>query len=603
MADVFLAKLTGKSEFAKLSVVKRLKQTEEDDPEIINMFADEARLSARLNHPSIVQTFEVGEDENGPFLVMEYIEGQPLGRIRSRATRRGSPLPRAMALKIIRETIGALAYSHNLQDHDGTLLKVVHRDVSPENIMVTYAGMTKLVDFGVAKTAASMSKTRAGVLKGKVAYMAPEQARSDENIDERVDVFAVGLILWELLTGKRMWEGMSEAKVFERLLDKDPLPRTKEVSEDVPEELEEICAKAIAKEKDDRYADMGELLDAVEGAIAKLGLRASDREIGQFVSNLFETEREKVKALVASSAAKKEESTAPSSQPQVIDDSTSDPLLWRGATGSSPGSSLPSDVSSKSEGNKVISKLEKIEQNSLPPTINAGSGVSSVSSMTDAGVSDTKVTAAQLRKSPVKPILAAAGLVVVIIVAVMVGKNMGSSETPTVATEKPVDIPIINTNIAPPAPAPTHEKDIENDVTIDISVKPTSSRLFLDGSRVNGNPYHLKTSRGSAIHELKAEADGFETRTMTLVFDKDRAIDMTLSRAGAGYIPPPSPKQTPSPAPQPAPQPVHTPGPVVAPSPAPAPAPAPAPTGISEIDPTKPKPGKQDKLDTDVFKR
>ena len=584
MADVFLAKLSGKSEFAKLAVIKRLKSSEEDDPEIVNMFADEARLSARLNHPSIVQTFEVGEDDGGPFLVMEYIEGQPLGRIRSRALRRGTPLPRPMALKIVRETCGALAYAHNLSDHDGTLLKVVHRDVSPENIMVSYAGLTKLVDFGVAKTAASMSKTRAGVLKGKVAYMAPEQARSDENIDERVDVFAVGLILWELLTAKRMWEGMSEAKVFERLLDKDPLPHVKEVDATIPDELDEICAKSISKDADQRYANMNELLDAIERTIAKLDLRASDREIGQFVSRLFESERDKVKALVASTTAKREDAAIPS-QPQIIDDAQSDPLLWRGAgsSGTSSASSLKrkadSGSSSRSSGSRPLPTM------STPPS----------EPTTAAGVSETKIEEIpQLRKNPLKPILAIAGAVLVVISAVMIGKNMGASDT-TTAVPSAEPLPVISTVLTPSTAAPTVAQDIDNSVAIEISVKPSNARLFLDGSRVQGNPYHLKTSRGSAIHEIRAEADGFETRQMTLVFDKDRALEISLSRAGAGYVAPPSPKPSPSPSPAPS--------PVAAPSPAPAPVPAPAPTGISEMDPSKPKAGKQDKLDTDVFKR
>jgi serine/threonine-protein kinase len=564
MADVFLAKLSG--EFAKLSVVKRLKPAEDDDPEIIHMFADEARLSARLNHPSIVQTFEVGEDDNGPFLVMEYVEGQSLGRLRSRAQRRGTPLPRAMALKIVRETIGALEYAHNLQDHDGSVLRVVHRDVSPENIMVTYAGMTKLIDFGVAKTAASMSKTRAGVLKGKVAYMAPEQARSDENIDERVDVFAVGLILWELLTGQRMWEGMSEAKVFERLLDRAPLPRAREVAPDVPHELDVICSKAIAKDKDDRYANMGELMDAVETAIAKLDLRASDREIGQFVSSLFEVEREKVKALVASAAARKDDS-APS-QPEAFEDSGSDPLLWRGA--SSGSKSAPTEDSSKSDKSKEISKIAKIQASSLVPSAVGSLG----NSTTEGGVENTKVAAAQLRKNPLKPVLAAAGIVLVVIIAVMVGKTMASSDTPAV-TEKPIEplLPTIDTNVTPSTPAPTQETNLENDVTIDITVRPSNARLYLDGNRVNGNPYHLKTSRGSAIHELRADADGFETRTMTMVFDKDRTVELSLSRANPGYVPPPRPDQ---------------PAPKMRPAPAPQPAPAPAPPGTNQGDPNKP---------------
>ncbi|MBX3229708.1 MAG: serine/threonine protein kinase [Labilithrix sp.] len=564
MADVFLAKLSGKSEFAKLSVVKKLKSTEDDDPEITAMFADEARLTSRLNHPSIVQTFEVGEDESGPFLVMEYIEGQPLGRIRSRAARRGKTLSRAMALKIMRETVGALAYAHELADHDGKLLKVVHRDVSPENIMVTYAGLTKLVDFGVAKTAASMSKTRAGVLKGKVAYMAPEQARSDENIDERVDIFAVGLILWELLTAKRLWEGLSEAKVFERLLDKEPLPRAKEVVPEIPDELDEICAKAIAKDKEDRYATAHELLDALERAIAKLDLRASDREIGQFVSGLFEAEREKVKALVTSAMAKKEEETP--SSPKTLEDS--DPLMWRAdTTGDHSIPKLPTE-SSKSSGTKEDSK-----------------------SSTSTAVFETKHAEAQFRTRPAKPLLIGVGAVAALALAVLAGKNLGGAPPPP-PVEEP--LPVVATETPPPRPIAT--EPVDTSITIEVTVRPQNARIFVDGARVAGNPYKMKTSRGSAAHEVRAEAEGYETRTIAVTFDRDRAIDLILNRQAWG-VPAPAPAPAPTTAPPPAPKP-----PAPAPA-APAPAPAPAPTGISEIDPSKPKPGQQDKLDTDVFKR
>src|SRR5688572_12394439 len=237
MADVYLAKMIGKSDFAKLAVVKRLKLNDAEDMEVAKMFADEARLSARLNHPNIVQTFEVGEDTEGPYLVMEYLEGQPLSRLRSRSRRRGTPLPRTIGLHVLEEALTALSYAHQLCDHDGEPLRVVHRDVSPENILVTYAGTTKLVDFGVAKTANSSTHTRAGVLKGKIAYMAPEQARSDTSLDARADVFAAGLILWEILAGKRMWEGMTELDVVARLVDPEPLPTLRSVDADIPDEL------------------------------------------------------------------------------------------------------------------------------------------------------------------------------------------------------------------------------------------------------------------------------------------------------------------------------------------------------------------------------
>jgi serine/threonine-protein kinase len=241
---------------------------------------------------------------------MEHLEGQPLSRIRSRVGRRDMTIPRAISMEILRDTLAGLSYAHGLIDHDGTPLRVVHRDVSPENIMVTYAGQTKLVDFGVAKTVASMSRTRAGVLKGKVAYMAPEQARSDTTIDERADVFAAGLLLWEMLTNKRLWEGLSEEEVFERLLDEAPLPRVRTVDPEIPEELDELCAKAMQKDKERRFASASDLLDALEKASAEYDLRASKREVGQFVIERFEAERDKVRTLVSNAVAKSKEAAA-----------------------------------------------------------------------------------------------------------------------------------------------------------------------------------------------------------------------------------------------------------------------------------------------------
>lgn len=580
MADVYLAKVAGKHDFAKLSVVKRLKLMEDEDPEILTMFADEARLSARLNHPGIVQTFEVGEDENGPFLVMEYIEGQPLGRIRSRSARRTQPLSRGMAIKIVRETIGALAYAHNLIDHDGSVLSVVHRDVSPENIMVTYTGLTKLVDFGVAKTTASISKTRAGVLKGKVAYMAPEQARSDENIDARVDVFAVGLILWELLTGKRLWEGMSEAKVFERLLDKDPLPRARSVDETIPQELDDICAKAISKEKEDRYESANDMLEALEEAAVKLGLRAADREIGQFVSKLFEVEREKVRSLVAAAMATKEDSNG-----ATITNEDSDPLLL----------ALPS-ISN-------IPKSDPTPSFASITTSEAPSGVASHNSSlpaqsTSVGVSETKVTEPEFKRAnPAKIFFGIAALATTAIVAVMVGKNIGAKDA-----EMPIVIP---------PPPPSASAAPVPDVQVDIWVKPPNARLTIDGKPQSVVPFHSKAPKDATVHELKVEADGYETRTLKVAFDRDRAIDMTLNKVGAPprvwtpgtAPPPPRPSASTSASATPA-APTATLSPEAnTPPPSFDSTPAPSATGITEINPDKPKTPGKDKLDTDVFKR
>jgi serine/threonine protein kinase len=595
MADVYLAKLTGKADFAKLAVVKRLKPIEDEDAEIVRMFADEARLCARLNHPNIVQTFEVGEDTSGPFLVMEYIEGQPLGRIRSRAGRREKTIPRGVALKVLCDTIDALAYAHALADHDGTPLKVVHRDVSPENIMVTYSGNTKLVDFGVAKTSASASVTRAGVLKGKVAYMAPEQARSDTNIDGRADVFAAGLVLWELLTAQRMWEGMSEAKVFERLLDKDPLPKASTIDSSIPEDFDEICAKAMAKDKEERYASASDLLDALEKACGKHNLRASDREIGQFVAGLFENERDKVKGLVSGSVAKPKDgskSTTSASEPvgsplpqvsrtpsldatldggPIPPPEESDPLVWRA-------------LSSGSLSNPISS-----------PSLLSSSDGSSMPAETAAGTAETRHAAPTKKDGPMRFVIGGLAVAGLVAVAVVVGTRLNPQPQPDKTT------PVV---VATPPPSQTPAAVAPVDVSIDIAVKPTTAKIYIDGKLAPSNPHRIKIARADASHEIRAEADGYESRSMVVAFDRDRALDMVLVKNTAPTttlavnIPQPT-------------RPSHATTTHSATTATPSATTSPPPStskgaGITEIDPSKPKtgPSKQpDKIDTDVFKR
>jgi len=637
MADVFLAKLSGKADFAKLAVVKRLKTFEDDDPEILRMFADEARLSARLNHPNIVQTFEVGEDATGPFLVMEYIEGQPLSRIRSRAARREMTIPRAIALEILRDTLAGLSYAHNLIDHDGTPLRVVHRDVSPENIMVTYAGQTKLVDFGVAKTVASMSRTRAGVLKGKVAYMAPEQARSDTTIDERADVFAVGLLLWEMLTTKRLWEGLSEAKVFERLLDDEPLPRTRTVDPEIPEDLDELCAKAMEKDKEKRFATANDLLEALEKACAKHDLRASKREVGQFVLGLFEAEREKVRQLVSNAVAKSKDAASAADAfflPRAnagVDPSASakaDPEPAKAEASAKAGPAPSADAPAPSadapapakadaaanEAEAAASVREEsdpflfrpISSGSLPGSVDGASEPSQSSETTSGVVEATPRPAAPAAGSGSKTRFVVWATVVLGLVggALVVGKRLGAQ---SVVLENPA--PSVVVQAAPPPPTSV-TADVP-EVTIDISVKPSNAKLYIDGNLV-ANPYHLTTPRAEGTHEIRAEAEGYETRTMFAAWDRDRVVEMTLAKrapqppiapiATAAPKNPTAAPKNPTVASKPS-TPAHATSQAAAGTSATASKPTTA-RGITEIDMSSPKRSeKQDKIDTDVFRR
>src|SRR5689334_3257328 len=174
MAEVYLAVVRGPAGFNKLVVVKQIRPQLAEDPEFLAMFLDEARLAARLSHPNVVQTNEVGQEGERHFLAMEYLDGQPLSRINQRLGPKGG-LPLVMHLRVIADLLGGLHYAHELSDYDGTPLGVVHRDVTPHNIFITYDGVVKVVDFGIAKARDALTLTKVGIIKGKIAYMAPEQ--------------------------------------------------------------------------------------------------------------------------------------------------------------------------------------------------------------------------------------------------------------------------------------------------------------------------------------------------------------------------------------------------------------------------------------------
>ena len=595
MADVYLAKMIGKSDFAKLAVVKRLKINDAEDTEIAKMFADEARLSARLNHPNIVQTFEVGEDTEGPYLVMEYLEGQPLSRIRSRSRRRGMPLPRTIGLHVLKEALTALSYAHQLCDHDGEPLHVVHRDVSPENVLVTYAGTTKLVDFGVAKTANSSTHTRAGVLKGKIAYMAPEQARS-EPLDARADVFAAGLILWEILAGKRMWEGMTELDVVARLVDTEPLPPLRSVDPDIPQELDHVCTKALAKDREHRYASAADMLEELEKIQRSLDLHATAREVSQLVTSLFDDEREKMKKVVSAAVTR--------ATGQAGEGDASLPHL-------AARSSRTSDLAGPESDASVWSAINGAGPIPTPSTPQ----VAPLSSKSNATEVSTPATTTPSIPSP--PPVAPKSKAVPVIGMLIVAAAIGVGYKVWAGNQQPVSDPV-QAKQSPPPPAQTQTTPVPTpspnvtpppapEVTVDITAKPAAARIFVDGKRAPGNPHRITVAREDASHEIRAEADGYEPRSVTVAFDRDRTLDLTLVGKGAAApavvmgtpvkTVPRAPKGTSAslPATTAAPPPTTA---------APPPPPAPTARGISEIDPTKSSTQpKQDTIDKDVFKK
>jgi serine/threonine protein kinase len=295
MATVYLAASQGPRGFSKLVVVKDLKDEFSTDGEFATMFVDEARLAARLNHPNIVQTYEVEEQEGHFFIVMEYLEGQPLSQIRSRLARLGAQL-RDNQARVLGEVLDALHYAHELADYDGRPLNVVHRDVSPHNIIVTYAGDAKLVDFGIAKAADSSSHTRTGVIKGKLAYMSPEQAFG-KPVDRRADIFSIGVILWEAMTGRRMWKGSAEGAIAHRLSTGD-IPKITDFVPEAPAHLRAICERALAPRMEERYPTAIAMRQDLEGYLATLVQRPSARDFGGLVAQAFGEDRARLGALI-----------------------------------------------------------------------------------------------------------------------------------------------------------------------------------------------------------------------------------------------------------------------------------------------------------------
>ena len=299
MAQVFLALARGPAGFNKLTVIKQIREQLVDDPEFLGMFLDEARLAARLNHPNVVQTNEVGNEGRRYFIAMEYLEGQPLNRIVQRLGRENG-IPLGAHLRVLCEVLAGLHHAHELSDFDGTALEVVHRDVTPHNIFVTYAGQVKIVDFGIAKALSQSTATKAGVLKGKVAYMAPEQARG-ENVDRRADLFSVGVLLWEALAGVRMFKGLTDVVIIQKIVNGQlPSPRT--VNPKVDEKLEAVCMKALAHNREDRYETAAEMQTAIEHALEGLDDRSNVRDLGKLIQERFDSERQRIKSMVEAAA-------------------------------------------------------------------------------------------------------------------------------------------------------------------------------------------------------------------------------------------------------------------------------------------------------------
>jgi eukaryotic-like serine/threonine-protein kinase len=478
MGDVFLTVASGPGGFNKLLVVKRLRASLASDPDFLLMFLNEARLAARLNHPNIVHTYEVGSDDSGHYIAMEYLQGQSLNRLIRRAGGSGA-LSLQMQLRVLADALAGLHYAHELTDYDGTPLAIVHRDVSPANIFVLYDGQVKLVDFGIAKTVHS-GETKAGIFKGKIQYVSPEQYTGGE-IDRRADIFSAGVVLWEAVTGRRMWQDVRDLTVMHRVGTGD-IPRPTSVNPRVPAHLEAMCMKALALRKEDRYPTAAAFQAEVEDFLRELGSRVSARDVGALASTTFADDRAQIKILIED-------------QLRLV--------------------------------------RENPETQSLVPTVTLQQDTSSRPKATEASLFLAFTPPSNRRRNVV--IALGAGLV-----AILAGLVLWSSPAPTPSAAPASAVPAPAPSAAlpqlasEPSPASPPASAAPPQVKLTLEIEPENARVLVDGALLPSSGEIAKFAKDDGMHKVRAEAPGFRPKSEWVRFDSDNVVvRMSLKPAPA----------------------------------------------------------------------
>ncbi|HEY2512358.1 MAG TPA: serine/threonine-protein kinase [Polyangiaceae bacterium] len=476
-ADVYLAVSRGPMRFDKLVVLKCLKFDVAHQSELVTMFLDEARLAARLNHPNVVQTFEVDQDRGVYFIAMEYLEGQPLSRV-LRAPGIRESVTHPMWAYLVAEALTGLHYAHELCDYDGTPLGIVHRDLSPHNLFVGYDGTVKLVDFGIAKASLNATRTETGVVKGKASYMAPEQAYGAE-VDRRADIFAMGIVLWEAVTGKRLFEG-EPLTILNRLVH-EPIPRASSVCKVAPE-LDAVIARALEKKPEDRYPTAEAMHEALDAYAAASGGVVRGPLVAKVMTTTFQELRDSVQAQVQAHMAN---AVAIPSEMRV----RAPPLLL-GEAGDIP------EISGLGTPSHVQARMQAVEApvSTVPPADSRGDRPARARRVALAVIAVAGVAAVgfALRRPPRSPALA----------------PPSPAAAPGAATpESPASI----APVAPPAEI----------VTVVLTSEPSAAMVRRGGLALGRTPMRVELPR--KIEVLTLSLDGYEEETLVLDLDASPA--------------------------------------------------------------------------------
>ena len=479
MAELFL----GRESTGRPVVIKRILPHLARQTSFVSMFIDEARIGSRAKHPNLVEIYELGQVGTDLFMEMEYLVGENIASIVRRLTKRHEQIPLGLCAYIIAEVCDGLHAAHELTDEGGNRLELVHRDVSPQNVFVTYGGDVKLLDFGVATAAHRLTQTASGEVKGKYAYMSPEQCRG-EPLDRRSDIFSLGTVLYELTTQRRLFKRANELQVM-RAITEDPIPRPTREIESYPQVLEDICVRALARDPAQRYATAAEMREDLLAAMTQLGLDGDPHEqIASKFARLFSDRMEQKRELLE-----------------------------------------------RVRGGGDLTEL-------LTPEADEGVDIPLVSNVTGTPLSNVRPPSRARKKSSRRALFLAA-----FIFAIAAGGGVGgylrmrSRDKPPITTEQaapivmatvdagaaaPVEVEIEVAEEIPPAPPEQQE------ITVSIHTEPAGVKVVVAGSERGKTPVDVKLMKGSDPVAFQLLEPGFATAAQKIIPDRDQRLYFQL---------------------------------------------------------------------------
>jgi len=558
MAEVYLARHGEISGFQTLVVVKRILPHLGSDQQFIEMFLDEARIAARLDHPNVVRIVEVGRAGNEYFLAMDLVQGESLAETLRRGTKAKRPLPPTLAALIVANAAAGLQHAHTLCDVTGTELRVVHRDVSPQNVLISFEGAVKVIDFGVARALGRVTSTNTGGVKGKFGYMSPEQARG-EIVDARSDIFALGVVLWEIVCARRLFKRETDLATLRAIVD-EPVPRPS-VHGDVSPVLESIIMRALEKDRDKRFASAHDMQQALEGYIYGAG-RVGGADLARYMKEILADRHARWRDAIRTAL---EKGAAP---PDMAEESLLGTPSMAGA------GSLPARSGSRAGAAGVGGAVSRRASppgtpgtTASPAAERAGGGASAAPAAGDeihtiyakgTVAAESEATSSVNRPSQFTPAPhdggrrqrrriiagAAAGLggAIILLVAVLMGGDAPRVNAPGPAAAAGEATPMIppltgvGVDLEPAPPAPTVVKARAPSLaTLFVSTEPKSARIIIDGVvKAESTPTVLKLPPGEV--KLRLEKEGHEPKIISLVLyaEQEKVVEEKLPRVRSG---------------------------------------------------------------------